>query len=715
MDIPRYASAHRSAFALPEIYIQTSNPSERKAMTIRSSPNTLGSSPPSSASPMSIPNARDDDSPPPPLPPPRYVNHEREGGSGARTVDPGWEWSNSREEHGWGKPSSVKSGSSLYGSFAGYGNGIMDAVEYRRGSSASTIKSISGVDSYNSSCPKVDEGYASLSTCGSIGSTNSRHEDSIPGRPGFQSSVHEKYRSNTQTYDKSVLQKLNSRRGGDISTSPRSYGRAPFSKSFNDSVPSSPLGQKHGLSHQKPLSLPAMNSKLSPLESPISRWASGGSAPNAPLGMRNGGQYGYRSPSERDDMEQSPRPYSRQTTHDFDDASSTVSYSYQGSHYTDNESDFPMEETGFQRLHIDDGMRRSDGQPLSAAAGQKRRASSPPLDDGPPLLHTATSLSDLYRRREQASRASPAPRNHSNHGSISSSTSGPRSASLNSVPSLAASSMSTVDSYGRLSPGGRSPGAISPRGYSTDTYYPGAVSPRTMDGHDSPFSMSLAATSATLEHPRLPHRAIPDSRPIVSAHKTLDTINQPKNGILKVQSGYVCDCCPKKPKKFDTEEALAAHESEKQYECAYCKNRFKNKNEAERHQNSLHLRRHSWSCAALTGYVDAFHTSPTAPNDADTCGYCGDEFARSGTGILGNGQEGKVPTERDWEARIQHLVDLHKFRECNHTKKFFRADHFRQHLKHSHAGTSGKWTNMLENACMKDEPLPVARINEEDE
>lgn len=171
MDIPRYASAHRSAFALPEIYIQTSNPSERKAMTIRSSPNTLGSSPPSSASPMSIPNARDDDSPPPPLPPPRYVNHEREGGSGARTVDPGWEWSNSREEHGWGKPSSVKSGSSLYGSFAGYGNGIMDAVEYRRGSSASTIKSISGVDSYNSSCPKVDEGYASLSTCGSIGST----------------------------------------------------------------------------------------------------------------------------------------------------------------------------------------------------------------------------------------------------------------------------------------------------------------------------------------------------------------------------------------------------------------------------------------------------------------------------------------------------------------------------------------------------------------
>lgn len=45
----------------------------------------------------------------------------------------------------------------------------------------------------------------------------------------------------------------------------------------------------------------------------------------------------------------------------------------------------------------------------------------------------------------------------------------------------------------------------------------------------------------------------------------------------------------------------------------------------------------------------------------------------------------------------------HKFGECNQTKKFYRADHFRQHLKHSHAGTSGKWTNVLENACMVEE------------
>ena len=129
---------------------------------------------------------------------------------------------------------------------------------------------------------------------------------------------------------------------------------------------------------------------------------------------------------------------------------------------------------------------------------------------------------------------------------------------------------------------------------------------------------------------------------------------------------------------------------EKQYTCAYCSNRFKNKNEAERHQNSLHLRLHSWSCAALPGIERAYQA--THPGSAtDICGFCGDEF----------------PNPPNWDVRRDHLNIIHKHGECNQTKKFFRADHFRQHLKHSHAGTSGKWTNHLENACMRDEPPPL--------
>ncbi|KAJ4348791.1 uncharacterized protein N0V89_010169 [Didymosphaeria variabile] len=44
--------------------------------------------------------------------------------------------------------------------------------------------------------------------------------------------------------------------------------------------------------------------------------------------------------------------------------------------------------------------------------------------------------------------------------------------------------------------------------------------------------------------------------------------------------------------------------------------------------------------------------------------------------------------------------------ECNQAKKFFREDHFRQHLKHSHAATIGEWINLLAKACKKDEPPP---------
>ena len=123
----------------------------------------------------------------------------------------------------------------------------------------------------------------------------------------------------------------------------------------------------------------------------------------------------------------------------------------------------------------------------------------------------------------------------------------------------------------------------------------------------------------------------------------------------------------------------------------YCPNRFKNKNEMERHQNSLHLRSHSWSCSALQTAHAVFHVSTVHPSSTDVCGYCGVEF----------------PNPADWDARNEHVAHVHKFGECNQHKKFFRADHFRQHLKHSHGGASGKWTNTLENACMRNEPPPI--------
>ncbi len=48
-------------------------------------------------------------------------------------------------------------------------------------------------------------------------------------------------------------------------------------------------------------------------------------------------------------------------------------------------------------------------------------------------------------------------------------------------------------------------------------------------------------------------------------------------------------------------------------------------------------------------------------------------------------------------------MQVHKFGECSPSKKFFRADHFGEHLKHSHAGTSGTWLDLLKLTCQKDE------------
>lgn len=300
------------------------------------------------------------------------------------------------------------------------------------------------------------------------------------------------------------------------------------------------------------------------------------------------------------------------------------------------------------------------------------------------------------------SRGSPTPRlTVIPQGSISSISSVSRSGSYTS--NLTASSITSIGSFGRRSPNGLSPGGLSP----TDTIGSPYATPISLTA--SPRSSIGRSAIAQSPHQRtLSEQAMAGqaNRTLASPRKLAEIISKNPSSLVaaKLKGPHMCECCPKKPKKFDSEEELKVHEAEKQYECSFCGNRFKNKNEAERHQNSLHVRRHSWSCSALTGYERAFHESTIKPGEADTCGYCGDEFPRTG-----RSQGGTQVSDQDWEERIRHLQDVHKFRECNSSKKFFRADHFRQHLKHSHAGTSGKWTNMLENACMMEEDPPVPR------
>lgn len=346
-------------------------------------------------------------------------------------------------------------------------------------------------------------------------------------------------------------------------------------------------------------------------------------------------------------------------------------------------------------------------------SGTKRRASSPPREiiaDHRGSLHVTTNNGDLSQRRTSgypfgnnlsvSSTYTPSHGSHSAASSISYRTSGSYSSAGLSV---GASSMTSVSPYDRPSPGGLSPG-LSPNSDLDSLHEKSIMNPSSPGALPGP-AMMRPATSDTLQPPS----AAPSRK--VSLPNTLTV---PKLGGPKVGGLYICDCCPKKPKKFDNPDELRAHEMEKQYSCQFCNNRFKNKNEAERHQNSLHLRRHSWSCAALPNFQAAFHSSGTTASSSsssqsdnnssssshDICGYCGEEFPN-------------LP-QPDWDRRFEHLTAVHKFGECNNAKKFFRADHFRQHLKHSHAGTSGKWTNILENACMKEEAPPEKKNASED-
>lgn len=701
MEIPHRGA--RPSSRLPEIYVHDSMPTDRFRMPSRSSSyNSIPS--PTSALAMPIPNAREPA--PPPLPPPRHLPDIADGGNNG--PDLAWRWGNSisRENTSdWGDSiASVPPGSSLYGN-APSRKGLKDErPEYtRRGSSVTTVKS---PDIRNPSYHRIDEGYASLSGT-SIGSGRSRYEESTSAKSGFQSSVHEKYQTNAKAYDKSLLQKLDARRGTDNATPPRGHAKSVFSTSANDASPTSRIAREHR--HPTlltPLSLPILTGRPGLVESPLSRWAdtplSSGVSPSHPyprFGVH--GQFDHRSHSENTEFDRSPLQFHTHSGSGSvpslgDDSSSVTSRSresYDQRVSPDHEVGFHMEESGFRRLHIDDPSTKPDTYSPGSTIGQKRRASSPPGDDGP-ALYTVGSTSELFRRRESGSRTSPAPRFHSYSGSVSSTASGPRSNSYVSTLSAAGSSITSMGSYGRSSPGGISPGGT--------------------DVSDSPYVTSISLNpSPRGSLPRTNHQRTlsSETRPLTTSRKLTEGAGHTKHSTPpKIQGIFMCECCPKKPKKFDSQDDLSAHEQEKQYECAYCRNRFKNKNEAERHQNSLHLRRHSWSCAALSGYAAAFHNSPNRPNEADTCGYCGDDFPRSGiTSPSLSGPTMAVATDQDWDVRIGHLQEMHKFGECNHAKKFFRADHFRQHLKHSHAGTSGKWTNMLENACMKDEPLPEPR------
>ena len=221
-----------------------------------------------------------------------------------------------------------------------------------------------------------------------------------------------------------------------------------------------------------------------------------------------------------------------------------------------DDSDFPIEETsGMRHLQLDDRNPPSiDVYSPDSRLGMKRRASSPlreaAHDDKAQaqIVGGSSGSSELYQRRTSGhlstSRASSINRFHPTHGSVSStSSSGQHNGSYASSAGLSVgdSSITSISSsHDRLSPGGISP---------LSEYH---------DSRDLPYvaSASLEQQSPQSSVSR-PQPSVKSSAAIARRMSTEGTGRGKQHTAPNLQSNmHICDCCPKKPKKFGTAEEL---------------------------------------------------------------------------------------------------------------------------------------------------------------
>ena len=200
-------------------------------------------------------------------------------------------------------------------------------------------------------------------------------------------------------------------------------------------------------------------------------------------------------------------------------------------------------------LNIND--RPSDEYPVGPKPGSKRRASSPPSDAAREDRPTTGGGNDLYHRRSQqmlVNRNSPVSRFHANQqGSLSSASSlSQRTGSFASTFALstAPSSLATnCSGEQRLSPGALSPSADADL------------------GPVSPYAASRSLNPSPRDSLSRPHhqRGLSETEPPQPRKMSTDSslLHSRQNSVSgRLAGGYICECCPKKPKKFETEEEL---------------------------------------------------------------------------------------------------------------------------------------------------------------
>jgi hypothetical protein len=241
-----------------------------------------------------------------------------------------------------------------------------------------------------------------------------------------------------------------------------------------------------------------------------------------------------------------------------DDASSVASLSGRGSYdhsvMEDADMDDQVEETGLKNLNIGSHTPPwAECYSPGSKSSLKRRASSPPREDGVvvstnkaknglPSLDIPSGSPDIFLRRTTsylpAQRASPVQRFHASQGSISTASS-PRNGSYGSSSTLSptGTSITNVSPYDRLSPSG------------------GLSQFSDLDiGHSPQYTPPTRNSLSRSNH----SRTASETKPPPSSRKTPSdgTGHSKHHSMPKLSGGFICECCPKKPKKFDSAEDL---------------------------------------------------------------------------------------------------------------------------------------------------------------
>ncbi len=356
----------------------------------------------------------------------------------------------------------------------------------------------------------------------------------------------ENFSRSSQAYDQRVLSKI-----GKPNSPPRHLR--------SDSTESTRLTQKLSLHTRDPKN----NQRLSVTDvppaslDPVSRWVtspiSGGISPVSRPGWRD--YMDHRSPSNEStaaslvlDPElflhsrSSGKPSTTGSNPGNDDSTSQTSQSQRGSYdqamYTDADNDLPGDENGAGRNLIPSNSRHQVER-KGSRQGMKRRALSPPAEVARDDKSHAYPAELFQKIPVQNAARSPAVqyRSHPAYGSASSTASSIRQNSYASsfAPSLAGSSLTSISSFERHSPSDPSQLPFITSAHPVSSPATSIAPSRKQTAQQSPLDSQAISRKMSIQ------TAVNDTRPPTAS---------------RIGAFYICECCPKKPKKFDTEDEL---------------------------------------------------------------------------------------------------------------------------------------------------------------